>query len=131
VLHRCHLATAFTERSRVVEASGLLGDSRDERIDIGSVEDDSVVRAGRVKDDADMAARVQPDSGEPDATGKGVLCAHSIRDLHAGCHGGPASLRAFSRDRGLRPRRDVWRNPLTCGFSATRPACWSIVQNAG
>ena len=73
MFHGGHVAAPLAERRRMVETPGLLGDGRDERIDVGPVEDDAVVRGGRVQDDADVAARMQPDSRESHAPREGVL----------------------------------------------------------
>jgi hypothetical protein len=79
----------------VVEAPRRLGDGRDEGIDVGPVEDDPVVRAGRVQDRPHVAARVQADTGEPDTPDESVLCSHSSGDLHGGCHLGAAFFRGI------------------------------------
>ena len=129
MLDRRHVAAALAERRRVVEAPRRLGDGRDEGVDVGPVEDDRRGPRGRMQDDPDVAARVQADSGEPDAPDEGVLGAHSGRDLHGGCHGGGALFQGISADRGLLRRRGVWQKPLTCGISATSPAPGPFVQN--
>ena len=97
MLHRGHVAATLAERRRVVEAPRRLGDGRDESIDVGPVEDDPVVRAGRMQDDPDVTTRVQADSGQPDAPDESVLGAHPGRGVHGGCHGARALFRGISR----------------------------------
>ena len=133
VLHRRHVAAALTERSSRGRSAPPPRRRPERRRRRRTGRRRSPWSAtGRMQDDLDVAARVQPDSGQPDSPGEGVLRAHSGTGFARWMPRRMARFfSGFRRIAASCRRRGVWQKPLTCGFSVTPRPRRPFVQNGG